>query len=210
MITPLTLPAATGGNGAITYTLTGATLPAGLTFDGTARTITGTAGTAASAQTFTYTAMDADDDTATLSIRITVDTMADTAPTFGDATDDARTYTAGLMITPLTLPFATGGNGAITYTLTGPASAALSQAVPGLTFTASTRVLSGAPTTVAAATDLTYTAGDTDGSAAGTDEVSLMFSITIEANTGVTSIPNQNYLEDSAPRQRPRHLFAGG
>ena len=88
----LTLPVATGGNGAITYTLTGATLPAGLTFDGTARTITGTAGTAASAQTFTYTAMDADDDTATLSIRITVDTMADTAPTFGDATDDARTY----------------------------------------------------------------------------------------------------------------------
>ena len=62
----------------------------------------------------------------------------------------------------LTLPRATGGNGAITYTLT-PATPA------GLTFIPATRVLSGMPSTVAGATTYTYTAGDTDGSAAGTD-----------------------------------------
>ena len=100
----------------------------------------------------------------------------------------------------------------------------MNQAVPGLTFTASTRVLSGAPTTVAATTDLTYTAGDSDGSAAGTDEVTLMLSITIEANTAptfsVTTLPNQSYLEGSAIEpltlplatggNGPHHLFAGG
>ena len=110
-----------------------------------------------------------------------------TAPSFGTETDEARTYIAGLAIEPLTLPVATGGDGAITYTLTGPSNAALSAAVPGLTFDADTRTLSGTPTTVAASTDLTYTAGDTDGSAPGTDEVTLTLSITIE--TGTSTAP---------------------
>ena len=57
----------------------------------------------------------------------------------------------------LTLPRATGGNGAITYTLT-PATPT------GVNFDAATRVLSGMPSTVAGATTYTYTAGDTDGS----------------------------------------------
>ena len=59
----------------------------------------------------------------------------------------------------------------------------MNTAVPGLTFDAATRTLSGTPTTVAVSTDLTYTAGDTDGSAPGTDEVTLTLSITIEAGT---------------------------
>ena len=39
-ITPLVLPAASGGTGALTYSLLG--LPAGLVFDGATRTISGT------------------------------------------------------------------------------------------------------------------------------------------------------------------------
>ena len=59
-----------------------------------------------------------------------------------------QTYTMGRPITALTLPVATGGTGTLTYTLTGPAMRGLAdQAVPGLTFTATTRVLSGTPTT---------------------------------------------------------------
>ena len=184
-ITLLTLPTATGGNGpgAITYTLTPA-IP-GLTFDGTARppTITGTPTTVAAAADYTYTAADGDtnmaaDDTASLMLSITVE--ANTAPAFSaGAMVPAQTYTMGTMITPLTLPLATGGNGAITYTLTGATLPA------GLTFDGAARppTITGTPTSAAAATMHTYTAGDTDGSAAGTDEVSLMFSITVEANT---------------------------
>ena len=168
-ITAVTLPVATGGDGAITYTLTPA-LPTGLTFNAATRTITGTASAAATVQTFTYTATDTANATATLMFSITID-AADTAPAFADgAAVSAQTFTIGTAV-DLTLPVATGGNGAITYTLT--------PAIPGLTLNPATGVLTGTPTTEAGATMHTYTAGDTDGSAAGTDEVSLMFSITV-------------------------------
>ena len=180
-ITPLTLPLATGGNGAITYTLTGpngmdvSELPTGLTYAANARTITGTpTATTAAPLAFTWTAADTDDntaadDTATLDLQITVNEAEsgtgepDTAPALNATGDQA--YTIGRPITALTLPAATGGTGTLTYTLTGPNSRALSVAVPGLTFTATTRVLSGTPTTVAT-TPLTYTVTDGNGSTA--------------------------------------------
>ena len=184
-------PTATSGNGPTMYTLTPA-LPDGLTFNSNPniRTITGMPTTETASAEYTYTAGDSDSNTlpadeASLMFTVTVTgETAGTAPSFGTATDEPRTYIAGLAIEPLTLPVATGGDGAITYTLTGPSNAALNTAVPGLTFDAATRTLSGTPTTVAASTDLTYTAGDTDGSAPGTDEVTLTLSITIEAGTG--------------------------
>ena len=78
MITPLTLPEAMGGNGALTYTLEGA-LPAGLTFDGAARppTITGTPTSTTTVPLYRYVVNDADDDmtagdTAGLSLSIMV------------------------------------------------------------------------------------------------------------------------------------------
>ena len=215
----LTLPIATGGNGAITYALTPA-IP-GLTFDPATRVLSGTPTTIAAATDYTYTAADSDEnnagsDTATLMFSITVN-MAGTAPSFGTATDESRTYIAGLAIEPLTLPVATGGDGAITYTLTGPSNAALNTAVPGLTFDAATRTLSGRPTTVAVSTDLTYTAGDTDGSAPGTDEVTLTLSITIEAGTstapptfdGATVSP-QAYLVGTAITSLTLPVATGG
>ena len=166
-VVALTLPAATNGNGASTYTLT-PTLPAGLTFNATARTITGTASTPATAQTFTYTALDTDADTATLTINIGVDTMMDTAPDFGTATTPhvpSETIAQNRMIT-LTLPEATGGNGAIIYMLA---------ALPaGLTFDAATRVITGTPEAIVAEMDYTYTAADSDGSTGAGDEDTLI------------------------------------
>ena len=137
--------------------------------------------------------MDEDSDTATLMFSITID-ATDSIPAFaGGATIEAQTFTIGTAV-DLTLPAATGGNGASTYTLT-PALPA------GLTLDAATGVLTGTPTTVAGATMHTYTAGDTDGSAAGTDEVSLMFSITVELNTAPAfaadaAIADQAYIQD--------------
>ena len=100
----------------------------------------------------------------------------DTAPSFGGATVSAQTYTQGTAITPLTLPAATGGNDAITYTLT--------PALPtGLTFVAATRTITGTASTAVGATMHTYTAADGDDNTDADDSASLMFSITVEANT---------------------------
>ena len=77
-----------------------------------------------------------------------------------------RTYMAGAAIEPLTLPEATGGNGGLTYSL--------SPDVPGLTFFASMRQLTGTPT-AAGAYAMTYTVTDGDG-----DTDTLSFTITVE------------------------------
>ena len=139
----LTLPVATGGNDGITYTLTPA-LPTGLTYTAAGRTITGNPTATLTAQTFTWTAVDGDtntaaDDIATLTFTIMV-VEEDIAPAFAaSVTIAAQTYTQGTAITPLTLPVATGGNNGITYTLT-PALPA------GLTHNANPRTITGNPT----------------------------------------------------------------
>ena len=177
-ITALTLPAASGGTGTLTYTLrdgsgndvdgTDNAVP-GLTFDTTARTLTGAPdlhchrhGSTAS-ETFTV-----------------ADGVALNAPT-------DQTYTMGQTITALTLPIGTGGTGMLTYTLTGPASEALSQAVPGLTFNTTSRTLTGTPTT-AATTALTYTVTDEHGSTA-----SATFDIIVAAQVAMTAPNDQTY-----------------
>ena len=152
----------------------------GLTFNTTARTLIGTPTTAATTA-LTYTVTDENGSTASDTFDITVATgVALNAP-------NDQTYTMGRPITALTLPAATGGTGTLTYTLTGPASAALSQAVPGLTFTATTRVLSGTPTT-AATTALTYTVTDERGSTA-----SDTFDITVAAGVALNAPNDQTY-----------------
>ena len=75
------------------------------------------------------------------------------------------TYTVGTAIDALTLPEASGGNGALWY--------GLSPRVPGLTFDAATRQLSGTPGTAGTYT-MIYTAVDEDG-----DADSLGFAITV-------------------------------
>ena len=178
-ITALTLPAATGGTGTLTYTLTGPASAAlsqavpGLTFNTTARVLTGTPTTAATT-VLTYTVTDEHGSTASDTVTLTVaDGVALNAP--GD-----QTYTMGRPIPALTLPAATGGTGALTYTLTGPSDAALSQVVPGLTFNTTSRVLSGTPTT-AATTALTYTVTDERGSTAS-DTVTLTVAAAVALN----------------------------
>ena len=75
--------------------------------------------------------------------------------------------TEGDAMSSVTLPLAIDGSGELTYSLRPE--------VPGLTFAASTRVLSGTPT-AAGSYSMTYTAADTaDGTA------SLSFTITVQA-----------------------------
>ena len=89
------------------------------------------------------------------------------APSF-DATANPgpQTYRAGTAIDALTLPEATGGNGRLTYSL--------SPDVPGLSFDAGLRQLTGTPST-AGTYDMTYTVTDAD-----SDTDTLSFTITVE------------------------------
>ena len=190
MITALTLPEASGGNGALTYALTPA-LPAGLSFNANARTISGIPTMAASMQTYTYTVMDSDaniagGDANSLMFTITVNAaaVADTAPSFAQGASIAdQTHTVNTMITALTLPEASGGNGALTYALT-PALPA------GLSFNANTRTLAGTPTMAASMQTYTYTVIDNDANIAGGDSASLMFTITVNAAAVADTAPS--------------------
>ena len=163
-INSLALPAATGGNGDLTYALTG-TLPAGVTFDASTRTLSGTPTAEQAATQYTYTATDTDGDAVSLSFTIEVET--DESPSFGTSTILSQTWVKNTAISSLTLPAATGGNGDLTYALAGTLPA-------GVTFDASTRTLSGTPTAKQEAVEHTYTATDTDG-----DVASLSFTIRV-------------------------------
>ena len=174
-ITDLTLPEATGGTGTVTYTL--APLPDGLTFTATTRVLSGTP-TAMEAVTATYIAMDTNGASQSTTFTITVaDEVEVTAP-------NDQTYTMNTTITDLTLDPATGGTGTVTYTL--------APLPDGLTFTATTRVLSGTPTT-ADTTELTYTATDDNDSTA-----METFTVIVAAGVAVTAPVDQTYTMDAA------------
>ena len=114
----------------------------------------------------------ASDGTLTDTITVTISvTNVNEAPAFATgATISNISATKGTAITSVTLPAATDvdANTTLTYTVT-PALPA------GLTFTASTRILSGTPTAVSASTTYTYTASDNNLSA------TLTFTIQVSA-----------------------------
>ena len=90
---------------------------------------------------------------------------SETKPVFSGTVSD-QTYTVGTAISTLTLPESTGGQAPLTYSLT--------PTVPGLTFTASTRTLSGTPTT-AGTHDMIYKVTD-----ARSNTDTETFTITVE------------------------------
>ena len=168
-IAPLPLPVAVNGNGQLRYTLT---LPSGLglVVDEALRVLSGTPTTALSPTLLTYTVMDEDGDSASLSFTISV--TSDVGPSFGSAVISPQVYLQNTAINPQQLPSATGGNGVLRYTLSDmPTGLNLSE----------TLVFSGTPT-VAATTPIIvlYTVTDEDG-----DSASLSLVITV----GVDLIP---------------------
>ncbi len=212
-IPALPLPAAAGGNGALIYSLE-PEVP-GLTFDQGTRTLSG-APTQAGTYPMTYTVTDADDntdagdaDTLTFTITVQVPAPADTAPSFGGATVDDRTYAANEAIPALPLPAAAGGNGALIYSL--------EPEVPGLTFDQGTRTLSGAPTQ-AGTYPMTYTVTDADGNTDAGDADTLEFTITVQApaptdtapSFGSATVDDRTYAVDQAIAALPLPSAAGG
>ncbi len=162
------LPTAAGGNRALTYTLTPA-LPANLIFDGTANppTITGTPAAITAQAEYTYTATD--DDGSITPTPLTFDLEVTAAPLIFDATIPRQRYAPDEPVS-VTLPTATGGDGALTYAIT--------ETLPdGLIFTPATRVLAGTPTTEQDAVEYTYTVTDIDPAGANTAQQTFTIAI---------------------------------
>ena len=176
-ITDLQLPAATGGTGTLTYTLT--SVP-GLNFNAGTRILSGTPSTAGTT-TLTYAVSDANNASTNATFTVTVNaSLTLTAPA-------NQNYTLDTAITDLPLPAATGGTAPLTYTLTGPGDSALPG---GLTF--GTRTLSGTPD-MAATTTLTYAVSDANGASTSVD-----FTVIVSDGLALTASGNQNYTLDTA------------
>ena len=156
-IDTLTLPSATGTTGDTAYTLTGtagatlATTVPGLTFDAAERTLSGTPTMdIPDPVTLTYTATDIVG-TARVTFALDATGLLLSAP-------EAQTYPVGVAITNLTLPDATVTDGPVSYRLT--TNGLDLSALPGLTFDAARRILSGTPTAAVGPLTLTYSATD--------------------------------------------------
>ena len=143
----ITLPEATGGSGTITYSLS-PTLPSGKTFTAGTRVLDGNPTGRFSVATFTYTATDADSNTVELTFTAVVTAIAITIPNIPN-----QTWTVGTAVS-VTLPEASGGVGAFTYSLSPTLPAGVNRNV---------RAVTGNPTTVFSVATFTYTAEDSEG-----------------------------------------------
>ena len=162
---PVQLPAATGGDGSLTYSLTPA-LPAGLALDLTARTISGLPSGAFDSTIFSWQAMDQDGDSVSLNFNITV--VAVMPLQFVDVVDIGDlVYIQGDPIKAISLPTARGGLGELSFGLSP-------ELPPGLSLNTVTKEITGTPTSVQEETQYTWQVQD------GNEEtIALTFSITV-------------------------------
>ncbi len=169
-ITPLVLPAASGGTAPLVYSVSA--LPAGLVFDAGTRTISGTPTAATDGTVIViYTVIDSGGSAAVLTFNITVNeglslgdffdffgSSGKVIPTASHDLAEIREFIVGQRVEGIVLPAASGGTAPLTYSL--------SPALPaGLTFDAVTRTIAGTPT-AAAETAYTYTVTDANGASA--------------------------------------------
>ena len=125
------LPAATGGTEPYEYSING--LPPGLVFDPGSRRISGVPSVAGVYQSVQYSVTDAEGDTVTQLFSLEV--LSSAALALQGIAD--RSFTVSKAITAFTLPAATGGLPAYTYTVTGLPT--------GLSFDATSREVTGTP-----------------------------------------------------------------
>ena len=110
-----------------------------------------------------------------------VEPPADTAPSFGTGVTVAdQSYAVGVAISRLTLPEASGGNGALRYSLEP-------EVPPGLSFDAAARTLSGTPQ-MEGVYEMTYRVQDSDDNTSAEDAATLTFGITINPATPTASV----------------------
>ena len=188
-IAPLVLPKAAGGTGDLTYSLTA--LPAGLSFDSTTRTISGTPSEATdSAVAVVYTVVDEGGSAAVLIFSIMVNSKPQfdlggffdsfgsgkIVPTTSHDLAGIREFIVGQRVEGIVLPAASGGTAPLRYSI--------SPALPaGLAFDAATRTISGTPR---AEGETAYTYAVTDASGAS-------------ASLSLQTLPTEFALADNFP-----------
>ncbi len=169
--------AATGGVGALTWSINSGTLPTGLTLDPATGTISGTVGSSATTETFGVTATDADDvPSAPQILTIAI-----------DGTQAVPAFTSAATAT-----FTVGSAGTLNVTATGTPTFAETGALDGLTLS-STGVLSGTPT-IAGTFPVVITATNAAGSA--TQDFALR--VNIPAVPAFTSAATATFTVGSA------------
>ena len=199
-IADMELPEASGGDGDITYSVSD-NLPEGLSFDAATRTISGTPEAATDgAVEVTYTAT-AGEETATLTISITVNAglaPLDLSGLFGlfnqnngagkanpadnHEEDGVIRAVVGEAYT-LTLPEVMGGTPPLTYSVSGlPA---------GLSFDPATRTISGTPEAVSEPVTVTYTVTDAAGASSS---VPFNFAVVLPSLDAPDSVIAQDYM----------------
>lgn len=180
-IVPLILPEVNGGLTPITYSLT-PTLPEGLEFDATTRTLGGTPTVVTPTPiVYTYGAIDSSGDKDSLLFEIEV--FAGVA--LPDTVKDQK-YLVSQPITPLILPQAATGTAPFTYTLTP-------QVPPGLVYDASNRTLSGTPSELTSPSSIEYTYKVMDARAM-VDSLSFTITVYTAVYLFTNQIADQNYV----------------
>ena len=211
-ITPMLLPAGTGGISPYTYAFD--SRPAGISFDSKTRLLSGTPTTAQAATTHNYVISDSafshvktptDDqvpNTVTLPITITVTGTggtANNAPDFGNATIPNINATAGVAIVGRFLPKATDADKGDTLTYS------IVETLPaGLNFSPTTRALTGTPTTPMAQAPYTYKVEDGNG---GSDTIGFFITVGGTAPPPPTSV--YMYWTDLGARKIQRATLNG-
>ena len=195
----LTLPAASGGNGTLSYRL-GAppALPAGLTYHAPGATVrAGVTATGGGAIAGTPTGEQA----ATLPFVLTVLGR----PRFTGASVAAQRYATGTRVN-VSLPAADPGDGATDYDV--------QPTLPdGLGFDRTTRRIAGTPTTVTAVTTYTLIAHDADADRSAADAGTRAFTVEVADGVptfGAASVAAQHYTAGTAVAAWTLPAAAGG
>ncbi len=157
--------------------------PAGLKFDASMRSISGTPSASMPATTYTYTVTD--DDNATAMQTFTIEVIAPQALVFADSVAD-QMLPLGKAIADLVLPSAKGGALPYVYALTPDLP-------KGIAFDAETHTLSGTPSEVTDSKVYTYTVKDRAGTSSKLD-----FEMEVYTITFTETVPNQSYPRGQA------------
>ena len=182
-LAPIQLPKAIGGRAPMTYSLVPSP-PVGLSFDATARTLSGIPTTPMDFSTYTYTAVDSDSRLINLDFEISVAGAVQFQSTVAD-----YSLPRASSISPIELPAATGGTAPVTYTL--------SPTLPfDLSFADSARIISGIPFSVTDNTQYTYSATDANGSA---DTLRFNLMVYSPVNTQTETLPTTFALKSNYP-----------
>ena len=174
------LPAATGGKATITYGLS-CTLPSGVSFTASTRTIAGTAPSASSSASCAYTATDGNSKTVSRSFTFAV------IPNVAISVSAQEGYVGTAF--SYTIPSATGGSGSYRYVFTCSLPTGLSYAASGRTISG-TPSATGTPTCRIKATD----------AADSTKTKTATFRVTIYGRLALASVGDQSFVHGDTVR----------